>query len=235
MADLPDRSKLERKAERAMSGLSRSQRDRLAELLGDPPDMENVPASFWRNVEEERQQRIAEFALLIWLLSAKQHGATDKEAAAAAGARYAADRSKRLARDFVVVSKDKLAIRAREWEERRRKAATDPAVEPPSKADAEQAADEVFAPSRDESIGITETTQATSAGGEWATKDADKASPEDQWITEADGKVCPVCQPLHEQPRAVWEGKFPDGPPGHPRCRCWIEYAVGAATELATT
>src|SRR5690606_21385143 len=98
MADIENRSQLERKAERAMTGLSRSQRDRLAELLGDPPDPANVPESFWRDVEEERQQRIAEFALLIWLLSAKQHGATDKEAAAAAGARYAADRSKRLAR-----------------------------------------------------------------------------------------------------------------------------------------
>lgn len=217
-----------------MTGLSRKQRARLADLLGDPPDLANVPESFWRDVELDRQRTIAEFALLVFLLSARLHGATDKDAAKDAASEYAKKRAPRVGRDFMANSREKLEARAREWEERRRKAAEDDRIVPPGKADAKEAVDAIFAPSRDESISITETTQATSAGGEWAVNQGGGESRDDLWITENDAKVCPICQPLHREPRAVWSGKFPDGPPGHPRCRCFIEYAVAAA-ELAKT
>ncbi|RPJ40146.1 MAG: hypothetical protein EHM35_00645 [Planctomycetaceae bacterium] len=40
------------------------------------------------------------------------------------------------------------------------------------------------------------------------------------WETREDEKVCGICAPLHDQPREVWEHRFPDGPPAHGRCRC---------------
>lgn len=43
---------------------------------------------------------------------------------------------------------------------------------------------------------------------------------EEYWETALDEKVCSICRPLHNQPRAEWEAQFPDGPPAHGRCRC---------------
>lgn len=53
------------------------------------------------------------------------------------------------------------------------------------------------------------------------------------WVTERDGKVCPICRPLDGQPQSRWEeitaagGHSQDvlsfigqGPPAHPNCRC---------------
>jgi len=55
------------------------------------------------------------------------------------------------------------------------------------------------------------------------------------WVVETDlsqkpdGKVCPLCYPLHEQPESVWSRYYPQGPgPGgpHPRCRCRLRYEL---------
>jgi hypothetical protein len=61
----------------------------------------------------------------------------------------------------------------------------------------------------------------------------DLANVTKQWMTVDDGKVCPICLPLHGQERSydgVFElkklGKFVTGPPAHPRCRCYQKYVV---------
>lgn len=45
------------------------------------------------------------------------------------------------------------------------------------------------------------------------------------WNTERDSLVCPVCRPLHGKPQGEW-GVFANGPPAHPRCRCWLNWRV---------
>lgn len=95
----------------------------------------------------------------------------------------------------------------------------------PGRQDAIEAAGEIFAPERDESLAVTETTAAGSSGGEWAVKAGGKATAADAWETERDAKVCPICSPLQGKQRADWQWKYPSGPPAHPRCRCWIRYA----------
>lgn len=40
------------------------------------------------------------------------------------------------------------------------------------------------------------------------------------WRTSGDDIVCPVCAPNNDKPE--WEWEHPDGPPAHPRCRCWV-------------
>lgn len=57
------------------------------------------------------------------------------------------------------------------------------------------------------------------------------------WITVDDGDVCPICMPMHgNQERQDDSFSSPEGwvglgPPAHPRCRCYLEYAIAA--ELA--
>lgn len=89
---------------------------------------------------------------------------------------------------------------------------------------------DIFGPNRQEGIAISETTGAASAGGEWMIHATGQTRELDQWITEEDRKVCPICQPLHKKRRSVWTLKFPQGPPAHVRCRCYIRYAKENST-----
>lgn len=50
------------------------------------------------------------------------------------------------------------------------------------------------------------------------------------WNTVFDSRVCPICLPLHLvtiQRDEIFSGGFM-GPPAHPRCRCFLEYATDA-------
>lgn len=81
-------------------------------------------------------------------------------------------------------------------------------------------------PARAESIAITETTRAFEAGKEAAVSAFETkhgVTVERIWRTKKDERVCPICYPLNLQPSAIWKVVFPDGPPAHPFCRCWIE------------
>jgi hypothetical protein len=46
------------------------------------------------------------------------------------------------------------------------------------------------------------------------------------WITRRDTRVCPKCEPLHNQPEEVWGNTFPFGPPAHYRCRCYLSTEI---------
>jgi len=111
-----------------------------------------------------------------------------------------------------------------------------PATQPPTQQpavqpDPDEIIDQAFGPNRVENIAVTETTGAASAAGEIAVDATVGRNEEDRWFTAEDQRVCPICAPLNGKTRSNWSRFFPDGPPAHPRCRCWIEYAfeqVGA-------
>lgn len=44
------------------------------------------------------------------------------------------------------------------------------------------------------------------------------------WMTQEDMLVCPICGPLHKQPKENW-GEF-EGPPAHYMCRCFLEWVI---------
>lgn len=86
---------------------------------------------------------------------------------------------------------------------------------------------EVFSADRAELIAASEVTDAVTTGEAlilvmlW---DEEGRRFESFWYTEDDGKVCPICGPLHKKPRAVWILVVPTGPRAHPLCRCWLVY-----------
>lgn len=90
----------------------------------------------------------------------------------------------------------------------------------------------IFGVDRAASIGITETTGAVTAGERWvfawATDNVlgDDREVERTWHTEGDARVCEICRPLDGREEDYWRRLFPDGPPAHPRCRCWIDYRI---------
>jgi len=93
-----------------------------------------------------------------------------------------------------------------------------------------ESTDNVLGISRAEQIAASETTRAITAGEAvivailLATMDIELVP---IWHTEADGRVCPICKPLHGKGEAVYRRVAP-GPPAHPNCRCWLDYEVKA-------
>lgn len=90
--------------------------------------------------------------------------------------------------------------------------------------------DRVLAPSRADTVGVTETTTAVSEA-EAEGQDILEGigiDTEPRWITQLDERVCPVCGPMHNRPRSRWGSMGP--PPAHPNCRCFLVYAATVAT-----
>lgn len=95
-----------------------------------------------------------------------------------------------------------------------------------------------LAPSRLESIAITEVTRAVSAGEQavillFPTAERSQLVP--VWRTEEDARVCPICRPFDGRGENVYGASSPGGPPAHPRCRCWLEWveAIDAGRRAA--
>ena len=104
--------------------------------------------------------------------------------------------------------------------------------------------DRVFSPRRAEAIAATEVTRAITQGETAARFEIYADDPENRagfqggetppiiisdglvaiWQTEEDGRVCPLCGPLNGKPARDWIGQFPQGPPAHVNCRCWLIY-----------
>lgn len=79
-------------------------------------------------------------------------------------------------------------------------------------------------------IATTETTR-TISGGEIAAADElgtislQRIGRRPIWTIE-DNAACKICLPLNGTGRDVWGIPFPEGPPAHPNCRCWLEWMI---------
>ena len=84
-------------------------------------------------------------------------------------------------------------------------------------------ADSGFSAARARTIAVTEVTRAFAEGNRAAWR-ASGVIEKREWRTNNDELVCPVCGPLAGQVVGLDEefGEGIDGPPAHPRCRCWI-------------
>lgn len=75
-----------------------------------------------------------------------------------------------------------------------------------------------------------EREAATTVTGSWSKGEVDGADVLRKYRTEltpfwfTEPGACKVCAPLHGMGRASWADRFPDGPPSHPNCRCYLEW-----------
>lgn len=81
-----------------------------------------------------------------------------------------------------------------------------------------------FGSNRANMIAVTETTRAQSRAVDIAKVELEQMGLRyrRQWVTYGDDRVCPICSPLHNKYEDVYRQEFPEGPPAHVRCRCWI-------------
>lgn len=89
-----------------------------------------------------------------------------------------------------------------------------------------------FSRGRADTVAVTETTRAASAGERSERRRFDAAGLRTvaYWVTERDSRVCPICRPLDSQREEFWQNEFPGGPPAHPRCRCYLRYEVAGTS-----
>lgn len=84
-----------------------------------------------------------------------------------------------------------------------------------------------FSDERAMSIATTEITRTASQGEQLAaaiwTPDQKALTP--IWQT-AIKNVCDVCDLFDGTSRDVWGPEFPDGPPAHPHCRCYLHWVT---------
>lgn len=214
--EIPNRNILEFRFSRELSRLTSQQRSRLSGYLGWPPDLNNVPDSFWQEVEEENSRVIGAWWGAVFLASAVLHG-LDYDRAEYLSQLEAERRGLETARKVNATTQKRLDRLGDIWIEARQKDAI-------FKGEVNEALVKLLGPNRVANIAATETTVAQSAGGEVAMELTGKLSEYDTWYTAEDARVCVVCRLLHETKRSFWMSYFPEGPPAHGDCRCWIEY-----------
>ena len=84
-----------------------------------------------------------------------------------------------------------------------------------------------FGPVRADMIAVTEVTRASAQGELALARQIEKENPNirmvDVWATNNDERVCIICFPRNGKDQGDgWE----DPPPGHPRCRCWLNHRM---------
>lgn len=217
--ELEGRNQLESKFAARFARLNSRLRHRLEDYLGHPPNAANVPESFWREVQDEANRELAIVLLLLWAQSAAQHGLA-ADLARDQALRYAQDRARQFAADYAKHTRDMLGKAAERW------------TPDAARLEVQRDLTTILGPGRAERVATTETTKAQTAGGEAGIGQTVGLDENDLWMTLDDSRVCPICAPLHQQPRSVWQAQFPSGPGDdvHPLCRCWISYARAPAT-----
>lgn len=224
--ELSNRDALERKFAIRLRELSRRHADQLARLLGRPPNPANVPESFWVRVKQEQEDEMQALMLLIFLASADQHATAagvpvDQSLVnrmEVQGVAFSRSRANQVATGFVQHSRDMLGNAAQRWRDRIEAGNT------VTQAEVDGDLESLFGRNRMDGIAVNETTQAQYVGGDNVIRATVGISQKDRWFTRADRHVCPICSPLHRTLRDVWEREYPEGPPAHPNCRCWIEW-----------
>jgi hypothetical protein len=217
MPDIPNRSQLESELARRFSKLSAKHRKRLMELMGDPPNMGNVPSSYWEEMAGELNGSFIPFLTEIYMDAAERlvedlpisvdWGLVNERAAS-----WARGYSYELVHGITTTSRRATQEAIASFFEQGQ-----------TRADLEARLSRIFGAVRAEAIAVTEVTRAASLGeqqiaAEIASMGVDMVP---VWQTNNDELVCTICGPRHNQ--EIEDNFFP---PAHPRCRCWLTYEL---------
>jgi hypothetical protein len=223
MSDIANRGELEADFARRLSRLMRGDVGRVLDAVGDPPSLDNVPATLWDEINMSYTREIAPALEKVFLQQARvlldeipigvDWGLINRRAVDWARS-YTYD----LVRGINNTSREALRSAGSAYFERGQ-----------TRAELEAALSRIYSPVRSEMIAVTEITRAASAGeiavDEELRRDGIEMSV--VWQTSNDELVCPLCSPLNGKPRGI---DWSEPPPRHPRCRCWINHVLPEVT-----
>lgn len=219
MPELNNRDEIEARLARLLGRVNRETYNRLSELLGDPPKLDNITEDVWREIQANYETTLMPEMESIFMEAA--NGMLDNVGIGVEWDlinRRASDWSRRYTFDLVSGINDNNRRVLREsvgdfYEQRLNLGGLQDRLR------------STFGPVRAEMIAITETTRAASQGEEAYANELRRQGAElvAIWNTSNDAITCPICSPRNgKQQGDGWE--YP--PPAHPRCRCWLTYTV---------
>lgn len=229
--DYRNRTEREARLARAIARMSAGQRARLFEIMGDPPRLENVGAEYWNGAFAEWQGVLTPELESIFVDSAMAM----LEATPAIGVdwdlvnRGAADWARRYGGELVRKIDDTTKQAVRD-------AVADYYEEGLNLGQLRERLGRWFGPVRADMIATTEVTRASVEGEREIARElgAQGVRMVEIWQTNNDEMVCPVCGPRHGVVKGEGTGMAywteADGPPAHPRCRCWINHELRKVT-----
>lgn len=216
--DILNRDELERRLSRIVGRGLRSELNRLMDLLGDPPNLANVPNTYWQSGWRDIQKDVEPVLLDIFLqqaegLMAEISVGTNWDLVNTTASQWARRHTESMLQDLFNTRYDHLnEIIPRFYEEGWNLGQL--------RTDLER----YYSPVRAEMIAVTETTRAAVEGERALVEALQKESGIAMvpiWKTNNDeiARRCPICWPRHGK-----EIKDNVYPPGHPNCRCWVVY-----------
>lgn len=220
MPDLINRVKFEKELMRTIGRISSTRVDEIIRLLGDPPDVENVPPSFWRKLAREISTEIEPLIVNVYLAGARaladeiSVGGVAWNVVKKDAVTWAQNYTFGLVKGIDGVSRDLLRRSVSRYFET-----------PMTQGDLRRLIEPTFGASRARRIAVTEVTRA-SALGEFAVATELRSLGIESipvWETNNDDLVCPVCGPLNHKP-LIGEDIESLLPPAHVNCRCWVNY-----------
>lgn len=239
-----DRAEIEAGMAAELAGANADLANQLAAHLRANPIEPQISDEFYQEVETKNRDLLGIWLLLTWGRSTSRHG-WDGEEANEAGILWAEKRAEAVAKKFTETTRDRVEATVNRWREKSKPAEPPPgrpdepsppkpeSPEKPTPEEIDEEVEKILGPERAETVAVTETSNAVTDASDAAMDRQGLVGDDDLWITEEDGKVCYICNSLHNKPRTVWAWQFDHGPPAHPNCRCYIEYA--AERELAAT
>ncbi len=220
MPELANRDQLDAQVSAALLLLFDDERQRLADLVGDPPDLRKVPPLYWHDVGKRLQRELTDALTPAYAQAAEAQAARmgmpwTPEQIARDAAAWLLLRSSELVDLFIENTKQALSKLAQQ-------------------AHTEDAAAwaaglvMVFGETRAEAMAVTSVTEANTRGERDVVRRYELVTGLTVvgfWVCESG--ACPICEALDGEPEEVWREEFPEGPPSpHPNCRCTIDWQV---------
>lgn len=242
MADVPNRAAVEKELARIVARALGEQRKKVLELLGDPPNLDNLTKEAQEELSKILRASLGPQLQAIFLQQAQQMLeeqaiGVDWALVNQAAADWAGQYTFALVKDIDEKSRALL-----------QQAVSTYYRDGQTLGQLEAALAQTYSsPVRAEMIATTETTRAAVQGeASVAAELADLGiAMVEIWVTENDAIVrkCPICWPAHKKRRdesidaefyggRSWGEVHPDGPPGHPRCRCWTIHELPKGKHL---
>ena len=232
MADFKNRSSWTDKFTAELEGKLNGKAQALLGYLGDPPDLDAVPQSFWDGISTELKPVLMQTLTDIYLESGKEfvaNAAIDVQwhLVNKAAAEWAKRHTDKLVSDLYQTNIDGTgalvdSFYSDQW----------------TLGDLEDRLGKLFGVDRAKVIAPTEITRASVEGERGVVSQIEDETgwklPE-VWRTSEDEKVCPICggHDGHEEGDG-WTGAV-DGPPAHPECLCWTVHELPNLKNLTPT
>ena len=203
----------------------------LLELMGDPPDLSRVPPDFWIKHGKEAEAILRPFGEKVYLEAAERAMA---EIPVGIDYTLVNETAMRWANQYTFDLVSGLTDTSRQGLQQ---AVSGFFAEGQTQAELtaqisqfKDRAGRLFGPARAEMIARTEVTRAAVEGGRAAMLESNATLEKygikpmvEVWQTRNDEMVCQICGPRHGKKEGTnWTKN--DGPPAHPRCRCWTNF-----------